>query len=316
LGLEADEIRSKYVNGHRVNEVRLHQTALTKAIVQRYKDSTGYTKLRPVATPGFSRFDQADKEDDDKPGKFGKDAPRHLGGIQYIARGTREDVQETVSGLARNMKKWSVLDDRRLHKLMCYLEHHSDNGIMIRVDVDTPWEDLFLKVYVDADHGGDLRTARSTGGCVAQLKDSGETLVPLSHWSKAESTVSLSTGEAEFAALTSAVKRTALPMQDLLEMIFAMKSMLMEMNVDNSAALAIGNSGVSKQLKYMQKHKKLRIAFVREVFDEKNKDRVLKKVATDDNLADTMTKSLDKVKHDILTRGYGMVSQDSWEKAK
>ena len=116
LGLEAEPVRTRLLNGHRVNEMRLHQSSLARGIVQRYKDSTGYTRLRSVNTPGFSRYEEADKADDDVPGKLGAEAPRHLGGIQYIARGTREDVQETVSGLGRNLRSWSALDDRRLHR--------------------------------------------------------------------------------------------------------------------------------------------------------------------------------------------------------
>ena len=113
--------------------------------------------------------------------------------------------------------------------------------------------------------------------------------------------------------MTLAVKRTALPLQDLLELIFGVQSMLMEVNVDNSAALAVGQSGISKQLKYMAKHKKIRVGFVKEVFSEQNRGRILEKVATDENVADTLTKALDRKKHEYLTRAYGMCSKEEWD---
>ena len=52
--------------------------------------------------------------------------PKHIGGILYVSRGTRMDVQETVGSLARHTKAWSALDDKRLYRLMGYLEATSD----------------------------------------------------------------------------------------------------------------------------------------------------------------------------------------------
>lgn len=42
----------------------------------------------------------AEKKEDDQEGKLAKEAASHLGGVQYVARGTRVDVQEAASSLA------------------------------------------------------------------------------------------------------------------------------------------------------------------------------------------------------------------------
>ena len=77
--------------------------------------------------------------------------------------------------------------------------------------------------------------------------------------------------------------------------------------MDNSVALAIAKSGESLELKYLQKHQRLKVAFVRNTLLEHDLDkkRSLEKVATDKNVADVLTKP--------LSRGSTSTSQRSTE---
>ena len=79
------------------------------------------------------------------------------------------------------------------------------------------------------------------------MKDSGYSHAPLIHWSKVQEEAAASTTEAEFSALTLAVKRTMLPGQAYLETIYEVP-VKTEMCVDNSAALTVAESGNSKAL--------------------------------------------------------------------
>ncbi len=85
---------------------------------------------------------------------------------------------------------------------------------------------------------GDLRSAKSTGGCCAHYKDNGYTHVPLPHWSKLQDVAAPSTADSEYIAMARAVKHTAIPRQMLLEDLYN-HPVLLEVRMDNSAALAV-----------------------------------------------------------------------------
>ena len=68
--------------------------------------------------------------------------------------------------LAQRQTAWTIAEDYRLHHLICYLYTLPDIGLMLVYDVRD--EGLIETVdWVDSDHGGDLRDARSTSGSIA-----------------------------------------------------------------------------------------------------------------------------------------------------
>lgn len=320
IGVDYSDVREKVfqvgIHSHRVRQMFCHQTSLTTSIIQRYKDSTGFTKLRSVATPGFSSDNMAEKKEDDIKGKLSNEASSHVSGVQYLARGTRPDVQETASSLARNFNQWSRLDDRRLHRLMSYLEGTKSHGKMLQVDIDADGygqgsESMSVRNYVDSDHGGCLRTARSTSGCHAELRNSGLTRVLIDHWSKIQSVAAISTGEAEITAAADGIKRTGLPMQQLIEDVYG-HPVLLETMVDDSAALQIGLTGNTKNLKYLAKHQRVKHGFVNDTRNVQHKDRKLNKVDTKENLSDLQTKPLDRLRHEELVQMINMKSMEEY----
>lgn len=311
IGVDYSDIRFRVKDGRNVRQVFVNQEGLARAIVKRYKESTGFQKLRYVATPGFSSANMVDKTEDDLPGNLKNEASSHVSGVQYLARGSRPDVQETASSLARHYNSWSRLDDRKLHRLMSYIEGTITHGLLLEVDFDDDWSNMHIKNYVDSDHGGDLRTARSTSGCHAELRDHGCTKVLIEHWSKAQDAVAASTGEAEVVAMSAGVRRTGLPLQQLIEDVFGFPVVL-ETLVDNSAALQIGRTGNTKQLKYLSKHQRVRHGFVHDTLGVPHKDRRLEKVDTRDNLSDLQTKPLDRLRHEELVKMINVMSMEDF----
>jgi hypothetical protein len=45
----------------------------------------------------------------------------------YIARHNRPDILWSVNYLARNITKWFLADDKRLHRIISYLHHTRDH---------------------------------------------------------------------------------------------------------------------------------------------------------------------------------------------
>ena len=104
----------------------------------------------------------------------------------------RLDIGHAVKNLARGMVSPTEAKLADLKRLIRYLKKYPDVGQRFGSQ-QTPSR---LRVQVDADHGGDAVTRKSTTGMVAMYG-----MRVLKHRSNIQSTVALSTGESEYYAL-------------------------------------------------------------------------------------------------------------------
>jgi len=116
----------------------------------------------------------------------------------YLAM-DRPDIQFSVKEVCRDMaapSKGSWLKLKRVARYLLEfprLEWRFGGEDEENVDLET------LHVFSDSDWGGCLRTRKSTSGGVVVLGG-----VALKHWSSTQSTIALSSGEAEYTALVKA----------------------------------------------------------------------------------------------------------------
>ena len=103
--------------------------------------------LRHVNTPCIDDH-QLNPSDFEVQGKLKPDASKIVLKCLYGARTNRMDLYWTVNALARNVTKWTVADDKRLHKLICYIEHTKDWVLKCHVG-DYP-EHIRIIEFVDA----------------------------------------------------------------------------------------------------------------------------------------------------------------------
>ena len=134
----------------------------------------------------------------------------------YFIRLVRPDVYWTVNDLARNVTKWNVACDKRLHRLMCYI-HHTKNYAMRSFVGDEP-KDCKLLLFADASFAGCLSTSKSTSGGVLCLVGP-NTFTPISWLCKKQGAVSHSSTEAEIIALDACLRMEALPAQGLWDLV-------------------------------------------------------------------------------------------------
>ena len=91
------------------------------------------------------------------------DCRKFVGALMYVARATRPDATYAVNKLARGVSCWSKASDAELAHVVGHLSATEGHGLCMNVDVRDKKEDLWLELWVDADHaGGDDR--KSTGG--------------------------------------------------------------------------------------------------------------------------------------------------------
>jgi hypothetical protein len=310
-------LNMKVVRDWEAGTLHVSQEAAIEKLAQRFK-LNGSTSARPyVPMASGTKLQKPAASDVVKKDVF--DYMSAVGGLLYIALTTRPDVSYAVGVLSRYMacpgeehvsaakrviqylfrtKEYGIMYSRDPPGVSRDAPHSSDapvvfaryeegKGVQKSVVVNasgsgTDRADADMAVtYVDADLAGDADTMRSTTGFAIMLSGG-----IVSWLSKLQTTVALSTTEAESNAACELVKQ-----------ICYLRLFLRELNCrqqfptivyeDNIGAMAnVDGSESSKKAK----HYLMKVHYLREQADDGL--FVMRKVATKDQLADVFTKPL------------------------
>ena len=148
------------------------------------------------------------------------------------------------------------------------------------MEVKSTKDDWDLLVYTDSDYAGDKETRKSVTGYVIYLRG-----VPICWKSKAQRSVTLSSTEAEFVALSEAAKEIKFIVQVMWSLNMSVELPVV-VRVDNVGAIYLANNLNTSQ---RTKHIDVRYNYVREFVE----DDFIKIyfVRTDENDADIFTKN-------------------------
>ena len=101
---------------------RTQQTHYCSTVVNRFKEELGVKgKLATLSTPA-TKLGQDDIENAEKDGIFSSTCRKHIGGLMYLARGTRPDIAFSTAWLARYVTSWAKTHNNALLRIMKYLE--------------------------------------------------------------------------------------------------------------------------------------------------------------------------------------------------
>jgi len=176
-----------------------------------------YPDELPKAEVPSSQGDLGEAEPDVTPDAhhgLGKVASSILMKILYIARYARFDLLRITCKLATRVTKWTAEDNKRLHRLMCYIA--SSYELRLTGWVGDKPNCCNMNLFCDADFAGDVCSQRSTSGVHLALQGP-RTYFPLHGQSKKQTAVSFSTPEAELVAGLGGYQKTMLPALDLLK---------------------------------------------------------------------------------------------------
>ncbi|KAI3687113.1 hypothetical protein L1987_80804 [Smallanthus sonchifolius] len=155
-----------------------------------------------------------------------------------------------------------------------------------------------FKAYTDSDYGGcNLDRKSTSGGC----QFLGDRLV--SWQCKKQSTVSVSTCEAEYIAAASGCSQILWIQQQLRD--YGLNFTGTPLFIDNNATMSITNNPVKHS---KTKHIEIRHHFIRDCAEKHLIELV--KVHTDDNLADLFTKAFDRSRFEHLVNLIGMFNPE------
>jgi hypothetical protein len=225
-----------------------------------------------------------------------------IGKLNFLAQMTRPDISMAVHNCARFSTHPTSLHEQAIKRIGCYLAHTRNQGLTYRSDTSH-----HLDMYVNADFASTWHReyAHLRGSC---LSCSGFVIIyngcPI-HWgSKLQSEIALSTTEAEYITLSTAI-RELLPLRRiLLELqqtrLFATLTPLPPSTIyeDNASCLALAHR--ETQLRPRTKHIALKFHHFRDHLH--NGTLRLEKVASAANWADIFTKPLTQFVHERLRR--------------
>lgn len=212
-----------------------------------------------------------------------------IGSLMYLAVLTRPDISYSVSYLSQfnscyNHTHWNYA--KRILKYLLYTKTYC-----LRFCKD----DSKLQGFVDSDWASDALDRKSYTGFCFTMSGSA-----ISWQSRKQKTVSLSSTEAEYTALSEAA-REAVYLRNLLHEIIGSFHVI-EVYCDNQSALKLS---VSNQSHNRSKHIDVKYHYVRDVV--KFKHIKILYLCTEEMTADILTKGLCPVKHYKFLNKLGIV---------
>ena len=218
-----------------------------------------------------------------------------IGSLMYLALGTRLDIAFAVNKLAQFTQNPKAVHWTAVKRIFCYLKNTRTNKLTYGGEEDILNTDL--NVFCDADWASDSTDRKSISGYVIVMAG-GAVAWPL----KKQTTVALSTAEAEYVAATHIAKQVIWHRSLFMELDFNIPTTT-TIFTDNQAAISI-----SHHPKFHSRTKHIDIAhhFLRDLIANGTLNTTY--VNTRENLADLFTKGLPRELHEDLTHRIGSLA--------
>lgn len=253
---------------HCENGIYLSQQSYIQDVLKRF----GMDSCNSVSTPLLRDVKTVPEVTEYHPNRVNQ-YKEILGSLLYISTRTRPDIAAAVGILSRESSSPTQKSWIGVKRVLRYLMGSQELGLFFssNSDVSKPQ----MNAYSDADWAGDRKERKSTSGLVVCMNGT-----PVIWQSKKQTSVALSSSEAEYIALSECAKevkwiRSLLGELDLLQ---DGPTVVLE---DNTGAIKWGLS---------EKHVDLRYHFVKDMVVQRYID--LQYCPTADMLADIFTKAL------------------------
>lgn len=276
---------AEWILGIRITRDRTAKTIKLDHEIQIDKTLTQFqmSECNPAKTPTESqKLSQADcpttQQEKDEMSKVPYKSM--IGALQYIALSTRPDIAYSINQLSRYLANPGRAHWLGGKRVLRYLKGTAKAGLLYKDYSGN--QDTRIELFCDADWAGNVDDRKSTTGIV--IKVNGCVIVWLS---KKQTTVALSTAEAEYIAMATALQELIWINQYLTELGLKHPEAPV-LRSDNQAAIQIANNDV---LHNRTKHIDIRYHFIREII--RRGEVQVEWIHTKDQQADINTKGLD-----------------------
>lgn len=257
---------------HDETGIMLSQTEKVKQILQNYNMQDCNSTKIPLNNSDTKRSDKTENK------KF--PYREVIGSLLYLNNKTRPDLSFSINFASRYMESPTKSDVDNVKHIMRYLKGNENLGIKFTKNC----KNCEIIAYSDADFAGDLDTRKSTTGYLVFYNNG------LINWtSRKQPIVAMSTMESEFIAAADCTQNLTY-IKNFIEEIKC-EPVKITLKVDNKSAIELAKNGVINK---RSKHIDVRYHYIH----DKIKDGTLKleHCSTSDQIADIMTKALDRIK--------------------
>ncbi|MEI8135685.1 MAG: Ty1/Copia family ribonuclease HI, partial [bacterium] len=281
LGIDVEQTVENGV----VTKIKLHQKTFTVALLTEY----GFLDSKPVSTPAVPNTclvadmkEYKTHKNDHQASKISiENYPRIVGSILWANLQTRPDISQATNQLTRFVAKPCQGHLIAVKHLLRYLNGTRDYGLTYSKSGNAQPE-----IYSDATWGSIPLSMRSVNAYVVILYNAA-----ISWHCGSQKSVSLSTTESEYFALSETVKEAVYIKHALTQMKFAAITHWnkdpMIIFEDNQAVINVVKGDINHK---HQKHILIRLAYTREQFHNNIITPVY--IRSEDNIADVLTKNL------------------------
>ena len=275
-------------HNHKDGSIKLTQQGLAKRVVDALNLGNRPRKLTPASSEPLVKDDNGD------PPNGSYNYASVIGMLQYLQGHSRPDITYAVSQCACFVHSPKRSHEEALERIGLYLKGTLDDGLILK-----PTGDLDIDIYVDADFAGlwpyedkqDSTCVKSRTGFVICISN-----CPVIWISKLQNEIALSTMEAEYNALSYAM-RSALPFKTAVltvakaiglsdDRTTTFKTTVWE---DNAGALTLANMEPGR-ITPRSKHYAIKYHWFRSHLKPNQVE--VKKIDTHDQKADILTKGL------------------------
>lgn len=256
-----------------------------KKYIQIVLERFNMTNCNPVSTPmetGLKLTHRSDKASAKEINEYQK----LMGCLEYAAMATRPDITFPVHKLAQFASNPDECHFNAAKRILRYLKGSLSYSLVFCGGKDDKFE---LLGYTDADWAGDSTDRKSIGGYCFYLNH-----CLISHMSKKQPTIALSTAEAEMHAALQASKE-AIWLRNILSEIGYTQTKPTTIFCDNQAAISLSRN---PEFHSRSKHVDIHYRFIR--LQVELGTIQLKFISSAEMAADGLTKPLSRQKHEIF----------------
>jgi len=270
------------------NSATIDQSAYTIQTINEF--NMAYSKTRSTPKKLETTLSKHDAPKDDESFQIAQKLPyrKLIGKLMHLGRQTRADISEATADCSRFLHNWGLTHWQAGKDILRYLRQSHDICLVYHPErTKSP-----IEVYVDAAYAKDQDDRHShTGICVFYYGC-------LVHWiSRKQKSVTLSSCEAEYVALTDAAKETIHLRRiiNFLDKDFD-PNVPTKIHEDNQGTIALAYSDGKTQAR--TKHIDIRMHFIREYISQGIIE--IDWVDTNNQKADFFTKPLSGPKHERM----------------
>ena len=201
-----------------------------------------------------------------------------LGGLMYAMLATRPDLAYAVGALSKHAACPGQAHFAALKRVYRYLWRTTDTRLVYKRTMD-----VSLLGYVDADWAGDVNDRQSVSGYTFIMAG----VAAISWSSKKQTSVALSSMEAEYMAAAAATKEATWLQILFSEIEPSLTHMPVKLLIDNQSAMSLAKNATFHE---QTKHIAIRHHYIREKVDEG--EIILEYLPTAEQVADILTKPL------------------------